>query len=182
MARDDASVIEDEFVDNLTRLIDEQRLDDAAALLARQPDHVIGGELGRLEDVAMAVAFRLLEKDTGIEVFEELSPFDQQRLLESLREGPFQDLVEGMDPDDRARMLHEAPAKVVKRVLAGLSPSERAMTATLLGFPKGSVGRVMTPEVLAVPAHATAAEALTVVQRKGQHAENVYTQIGRAHV
>lgn len=172
---EEAAVVEHEFVANLTRLIDEHRLDDASVLLAEQPDHVIGGELGRLEDVQMAVAFRLLEKDTGIEVFEELAPFDQQRLLESLRDEPFQHLVEGMDPDDRARMLHEAPAKVVKRVLAGLSPSERAMTATLLGYPKGSVGRVMTPEVLAVPAHATAAEALGVVQRKGQQAENVYT-------
>ena len=174
-SNDEAAVIEHEFVANLTRLIDEHRLDDASALLAEQPDHVIGGELRRLEDVQRAVAFRLLEKDTGIEVFEELDPFDQQRLLESLRDEAFQHVVEGMDPDDRARMLQEAPAKVVKRVLAGLSPSERAMTATLLGYPKGSVGRVMTPEVLAVPAWSTAAEALHLVHQKGRHAESVYT-------
>ncbi|MDO5676888.1 MAG: magnesium transporter [Propionibacteriaceae bacterium] len=162
-------------LEDLTRLIDEQLLDDAAVLLAEQPYHVIGDELGRLDDVPLAVAFRLLKKDTGIEVFEELDAFDQQRLLESLRDEPFQELVEAMDPDDRARMLQEAPAKVVKRVLAGLSPAERAMTATLLGYPRGSVGRVMTPEVLAVPAWSTAAEALHVIRQKGRQAESLYT-------
>ena len=108
-SNDEAAVIEHEFVANLTRLIDEHRLDDASALLAEQPDHVIGGELGRLEDVQMAVAFRLLEKDTGIEVFEELDPFDQQRLLESLRDEAFQHVVEGMDPD---QVVQEALATV----------------------------------------------------------------------
>ncbi|MHA7860720.1 magnesium transporter [Tessaracoccus sp. Y36] len=174
MARDDGTATQD-YARELTKLIDEMRLPEAARLLGEQPDHVIAGELARLDDVPMAIAFRLLPKDTGIEVFEELEPFDQQRLLESLRDEAFQEVVEGMDPDDRARMLNEAPAKVVRRVLGGLSPTERAMTATLLGYPKGSVGRVMTPEVLTVPAGATAGEALLTVQRKGPQAENVYT-------
>lgn len=174
-AVDEVVLAEGDLSQRLRRLIDELALNEAEALLAGYPDHVIADELARLDDVSMAVAFRLLSKDTGIAVFEELDPLDQQRLLESLRDEAFRDLVEGMDPDDRARMLQEAPAKVVHRVLAGLSANERAMTAMLLGYPKGSVGRIMTPEVLAVPAWSTAAEALQLVHHKGHSAESVYT-------
>ncbi|WP_036538646.1 magnesium transporter, partial [Nocardia cyriacigeorgica] len=87
----------------------------------------------------------------------------------------FRELVEAMAPDDRARMLREAPAKVAKKALAGLSPRERRMTAALLGYPEGSVGRYMTPEVVALPGNLTVAEALRTVQLKGAGAETVYT-------
>ncbi len=49
------------------------------------------------------------------------------------------------------------------------------MTAALLGYPDGSVGRVMTPETVAVPLHSSVTEALAVVRRKGAQAETVYT-------
>ncbi|MFG1797885.1 magnesium transporter MgtE N-terminal domain-containing protein [Nocardia sp. NPDC049149] len=83
--------------------------------------------------------------------------------------------VEEMAPDDRARMLREAPAKVAKKVLAGLSPRERRMTAALLGYPEGSAGQYMTPEVIALPRNLTVEQALTMVRAKGATAETVYT-------
>ncbi|MGI8985551.1 MAG: magnesium transporter MgtE N-terminal domain-containing protein [Nocardioidaceae bacterium] len=128
-----------------------------------------------MDAVDAGVAFRLLRKDRALEVFEELEPVDQQPILEGLRDRSFLDLIEGMDPDDRARMLREAPAKVVKRVLAGLSPNERKMTSALLGYPEGSVGRYMTPEVVALPQDLTVDQALRTVRAKGADAGTVYT-------
>jgi magnesium transporter len=78
-----------------------------------------------------------------------------------------------MDPDDRARMLGEAPATFAHRVLQGLSPKERAMTASLLGYPEDSVGRVMSPEVVTIPESTPVPEILTVVKRKGKAAETI---------
>jgi magnesium transporter len=128
-----------------------------------------------MDAVQAVVAFRLLDKDLALAVFEELEPVDQQQILQGLRDQSFRDLVEGMAPDDRARMLREAPAKVAKKVLAGLSPRERRMTAALLGYPEGSVGVYMTPEVVALPRNLTVAEALQTVRAKGTNAETVYT-------
>jgi magnesium transporter len=125
--------------------------------------------------VDSVVTFRLLDKDRALEVFEELDPVDQQQILEGLRDAAFRDLVEHMDPDDRARMLKEAPAKVAKRVLAGLSAHERQMTAALLGYPEGSVGRFMTPETVALQQDLTVGQALEVVRRRGAQAETIYT-------
>ena len=128
-----------------------------------------------MDPLRAVVPFRLLPKDRALAVFEELEPIDQQGLLSGLRDDAFRDLVEEMDPDDRARMLHEAPAKVAKRVLAGLSAHERRMTAALLGYPEGSVGRLMTPETVALPIGLTCEQALRVVRQKGAGAETVYT-------
>ncbi|WP_240505026.1 magnesium transporter [Nocardia mangyaensis] len=161
--------------DSVRDIVETHRVDGAMDWLDNRPPHVIADALARMDAVQAGVVFRLLDKDRAIAVFEELEPVDQQQILQGLREKSFRDLVEAMDPDDRARMLHEAPAKVAKKVLAGLSPRERRMTAALLGYPEGSVGQYMTPEVVALPGNLTVAQALAWVRVKGGTAETVYT-------
>jgi magnesium transporter len=48
------------------------------------------------------------------------------------------------------------------------------MTATLLGYPEDSAGRIMSPEVANLPASLTAREALDRVRRTGRNAETIY--------
>jgi magnesium transporter len=135
---------------------------------------VIADELERLPAPDRAVPFRLLAKDRALEVFEALDPPIQQELLEGLREASVSQLFEDMDPDDRARLVDEMPAKVAKRLLAGLSAKERQLTATLLGYPENSAGRVMSPEVASLLASQTVAEALDRLRRVGRSAETIY--------
>ncbi|GGH39185.1 magnesium transporter [Microbacterium album] len=160
---------------DLRQLIEQRRYDEAADWMLRHPRHVVADEIARMPAVEAAAAFRLLDKEQELEVFEELDAPQQQRILEGLRAAEFRSLVEQLDPDDRVRMLHEAPAKVVRRVLADLSPTERIRTTQLLGYPDGSVGRFMTPEVIALREHLTLSQALDVVRRQGETAESVYT-------
>jgi magnesium transporter len=134
----------------------------------------IAEELARLDRAERAVPFRLLAKDRALEVFEALDPLHQQELLEGLREAGVGQLFEDMDPDDRARLVDEMPAKVAKRLLAGLSPHERALTATLLGYPENSAGRVMSPEVVNLRANQTVGDALDRLRRIGTSAETIY--------
>ncbi|MEV4236086.1 magnesium transporter [Nocardia sp. NPDC050408] len=160
---------------SLQDIVDTHRVAAALDWLDNQQPHVIADELARMDAVQAGIAFRLLDKDLALAVFEELEPVDQQQILEGLRDQSFRDLVEAMDPDDRARMLREAPAKVAKKVLAGLSARERRMTASLLGYPEGSVGLYMTPEVVALPRNLSVPDALQTVRIKGINAETVYT-------
>ncbi|MEU1982199.1 magnesium transporter [Nocardia sp. NPDC019395] len=161
--------------ESLQNVVESHRVDAALHWLDNHPPHVIADELARMDAVEAGVAFRLLDKDLALAVFEELEPVDQQQILQGLRDQSFRELVEGMAPDDRARMLREAPAKVAKKALAGLSPRERRMTAALLGYPEGSVGRYMSPEVVAIPGTLSVADALRTVRAKGGNAETVYT-------
>lgn len=160
---------------HLPALLEKQDLAGVLEWLETQPPYSIADAIARMDAVDSVITFRLLDKDRALEVFEELNPVDQQQILESLRDQVFRDLVENMAPDDRARMLKEAPAKVAKRVLAGLSAHERQMTAALLGYPEGSVGRYMTPETVALQQDLTVEEALSVVRRRGAQAETIYT-------
>ncbi|MEU5998756.1 magnesium transporter [Streptomyces sp. NPDC047197] len=164
-----------ELPESLQDIVKSHQLHAALEWLETNPPHVIADELGRMDTADAGMAFRLLDKDRALTVFEELEPVDQQQILEGLRDRTFLELVEGMDPDDRARMLREAPAEVAKRVLAGLSAHERRMTSALLGYPEGSVGRYMTPEVVALGQDLTVRQALEVVREKGGQAETVYT-------
>lgn len=160
---------------SLQELIKDERLDEAQAWLEERPPHVIADELARMGGAGAGVAFRLLDKDRALSVFEELDPVGQQQILAGLRDRSVLELVERMDPDDRVRMLREMPAKVARRVLAGLSPQKRWVTSALLGYPEDSVGRYMTPEVVALPQDLTVGQALETVREKGADAETVYT-------
>lgn len=166
---------DDTDLPSLADLVEAADLPAIRAWLTEHPAHRVADELGRMSDVDAAVAFRLLGKSEALDVFEELDAEDQQGILAGLRDREFLDLVERMDPDDRAQMLDEAPAKVAARVLGGLSPRERRMTAALLGYPEGSVGRRMSPEVVTLPQHLTVAGALARVRARGARAESIYT-------
>ena len=144
-----------------------------ATWLEERAPHDIAEEFTRLDSVQSALVWRLLNRDRALEVFEELGTREKQELLNGMRDQAFRDTLESMDPDDRARMLGEAPATFVHRVLQGLSPKERAMTASLLGYPEGSVGRVMSPEVVTVPESTPVSDIVKTIKRKGQDAETI---------
>ena len=158
---------------SLTGALNLGGLGPVAEWLDTKAPHEIAEELTRLNPVQSALVWRMLARDEALEVFEELDSYQQQQLLSGMRDSAFRDVVEEMDPDDRARLLGEAPAGFVRRVLAGLSHKERSMTASLLGFPDGSVGRVMSPEVVTVPESTSVSDVLDVVRRKGSDAETI---------
>lgn len=60
-------------------------------------------------------------------------------------------------------------------MLHGLSPKERQLTAEVLGYPKGSVGRRMTPEYVSARASATVGAVLAKVRARLDDAETIYT-------
>ena len=139
------------------------------------PPWEVADSLDRMEPKAAATAFRLLESEHALEVFEELKPSTQEAVLDVMRDQEFRDFVDALAPDDRARMLGELPSAVAQRVLAGLSPAEREMTATLLGYPEGSAGRYMTPQVVVLAESLSVASALEHVRAVGKDVETIYT-------
>ncbi|NJR39500.1 MAG: magnesium transporter [Leptolyngbyaceae cyanobacterium CSU_1_4] len=144
------------------------------------------GELNRLQAVDVgdyiedlppekrAIAFRLLQKDKATDVFEYLPPDVQEELISSLHTADVRSLVDSMRPDDRAELFDELPARIVKRLLQQLSPSERAATATILGYPEGTAGRVMTTEYVQLRQGLTVGEALEKIRQTDQDKETVY--------
>ncbi|MBW4575329.1 MAG: magnesium transporter [Aphanothece sp. CMT-3BRIN-NPC111] len=121
-----------------------------------------------------AIAFRLLNKGQAINVFEYLPPEVQEELIGSLHDTHVCQIVEAMRPDDRAELFDELPAGVVKRLLQQLSAEERKATATILGYPEGTAGRVMTTEYVRLREGLSVGEALSKIRLSDEDKETIY--------
>lgn len=165
----------DELTAEILQQLANQDLAALAATLAPVPDAELVSVFERLTLRQRAVIFRLLPKETAVAVFDALDPALQGDLLEGLHDTEVARLFAELDPDDRAWLLEEVPAVLATRLLRDLPGSERTLTAALLGYPQGSVGRRMTPEYVSVRERATVAIALDRVRDRLADAETVYT-------
>ncbi len=110
---------------------------------------------GDLDGEELGVVFRLLPTEIAAEVFALLELEKQERLLEVLSGEALADILNEMSPDDRTELLEELPDDVAARLIGSLSPDERRVAIDLLQYPEESVGRLMTPEFVAIEADAT---------------------------
>jgi len=159
---------------DLAVLVREEDLRAVRARLVELDLPVVVDELERLDARSRAVAYRLLPKSLSVRVFELLAPELQREIFAQLRSHDVARLVAELDPDDRASLLDELPTSVARGLLKDLDPAERRMTLTVLGYPPESVGRRMTPEVLALPSGITVAGALERVRKGADSAETIY--------
>jgi magnesium transporter len=117
--------------------------------------------------------FGLLELKLAAETFKFLEHDQQNFLLHSLPYEKIAELLNELSPDDRTAFLEELPGAAVKELLVLLEPAERAVTLTLLGFPEGSVGRLMTTDYLAVKKHWTVEKVLNYIRKYGKYSETI---------
>jgi magnesium transporter len=134
----------------------------------------VGEYITQLPEQQRAIAFRLLNKAQAIDVFEYLPTEVQEELINSLHDVQVVQLVEAMSPDERAELFDELPAGVIKRLLQELSPEQRQATATILGYPEGTAGRVMTTEYVRLRQGLTVGEALSKIRRQDEDKESIY--------
>ncbi|MDF5721867.1 MAG: magnesium transporter [Rhizonema sp. PD37] len=133
-----------------------------------------GEFITQLPQQQRAISFRLLNKRQAIHVFEYLPGEVQQELITSLHDVQVAQIVEAMSPDERAELFDELPAGVVKWLLQELSPEERQATVTILGYPEGTAGRVMTTEYVQLQEGLTVGEALKKIRSQDEDKETIY--------
>ncbi|MDZ8025160.1 MAG: magnesium transporter [Nostoc sp. SerVER01] len=155
-------------------LIDTTDLNQLKWDLNRLQPVDVGEFITQLPEKQRAIAFRLLNKNQAIDVFEYLPTDVQEELINSLHDVQVAQLVEAMSPDERAELFDELPAGVIKRLLKELSPEQRQATATILGYPEGTAGRVMTTEYVRLREGLTVGEALSKIRRQDEDKESIY--------
>jgi magnesium transporter len=82
-------------------------------------------------------------------------------------------ILNEMSPDDRTALLEELPSAAARQLIKLLTPEERNIAQALLGYPEGSVGRLMTPDLIAVDAGWSVSEVLDYVRENGQDSETL---------
>src|SRR5690625_5201142 len=160
----------------LQKLLAETPLQDVVALVER---HNV---------VRSALALRLLPRQRSIEVFDALDSAHQADLIDELLNTEVFEFFDELVPDDRVSLLDELPAEIADRLLRSLDQDERDVTGVVLGYPKGSIGRRMSPQVPEIYREMTVDEALARVRETADNLETIYTlpvtrkdrQMGRA--
>lgn len=137
------------MTERITTLLSEHKLTQLKELLNEE----LGFQelfqlLEQLPPRQQVVLFRLLDKDTALEIFEVMEPAQQKELLEAFTDAEVAELFSSIDPSDQVRLLEELPAKVAKELLKSIPKEARDSAAILMGFRPGTVGRVMSPHYL----------------------------------
>ncbi|HVD91020.1 MAG TPA: magnesium transporter [Vicinamibacterales bacterium] len=149
---------------------DYSRLRD---MMRNRPPSDLGALLADLDLDDQAVVFRLLPRKDAAATFEYLEQDAREALLKTLSKEDVASLLNDMAPDDRTMFLEELPATATRELLALLTPKERAIAVTLLGYPEDSVGRLMTPDYVAVREDWTIQRVLDYVRTHGQDSETL---------
>src|SRR5213079_557421 len=126
-----------------------------------------------LPEDEQVIIFRVLPHDLAADVFEYLDFDAQQTLLRAMAHEQVVAILNEMSPDDRTALLEEMPSVAARQLIQLLTPEERRVARALLGYPEGSVGRLMTPDFVAVRQNWTVKEVLDYVREHGQDSETL---------
>jgi len=114
-----------------------------------------------------------LHKDLATDTFEFLEVDQQIELIKAMGNKEVASILNEMAPDDRTALFEELPSSAVKQFVTLLSHEERVIAQTLLGYPEDSVGRLMTPDYIAVKANWTVSESINYIRKNGKDSETL---------
>src|SRR5881398_2937421 len=119
------------------------------------------------------IIFRVLPHDLAADVFEYLDFDAQQKLLRAMAHEQVVGILNEMAPDDRTALLEELPSAAARQLIRLLTPEERRVATALLGYPEDSVGRLITPDFIAVREDWTVQQVLDYIREHGQDSETL---------
>ncbi len=142
------------------QFLDNQNISDVAELINEFPDH----ETLIIDHMSLhraASTFKILDFPT------------QKRIIQELPAHKTAELLNDLSADDRTSFLEELTSEVVKELIKTLDPEERKITLSLLGYPESSVGRLMTPDYIAVRKDWTVREVIRHIRKEGKDSETI---------
>ncbi len=148
--------------EQLARVVAPLRAADVAALV------------NELSPAQAARVIANLPFDVAVDVLDEPELDRRHAIVQRLDHGVASALVGAMAPDRRADLLRELPPARRKAVLAGIDEPDRAVLQSLLAYPEGSVGSIMTTEFVSVAANTTVAHAVERVRQLAPDVTAVY--------
>jgi magnesium transporter len=155
---------------SLLAVIDQAALD---GWLAEHADQDVAGALDSLDDQATLVLMRRLPEERMPNIFSHLATEHQARLLERLTSEEKARLVSELSYDDAAALIDELEEPHSEEIIELLQPQDRQVIETLLSYPDDSVGRLMTPEYLAVRPAWPVSRALEYVRNHREEGETI---------
>lgn len=124
-------------------------------------------------DEEQSLLFNALSPAVALKTFDYLPTQVQRKVLLNMPTMEAAFLLKELTPDDRTNFLQDLPREVIDALIKLLPPDERTLTLSLLGYPRGSIGRLMTPDYLSVKMDWTIEKVLDHIQAYGHDSETI---------
>src|SRR5437588_3537861 len=154
-------------------LIEARDFNGLRDLFKEWPPADVAEVILELPEDEQVIIFRVLPATLAADVFEYIGIEEQQNLLRAMAHEQVVGILNEMSPDDRTALLEEMPSEAARQLIKLLTPEERQIARSLLGYPEDSVGRLMTPDFIAVHEDWTVQQVLDFVREYGRDSETL---------
>jgi len=117
--------------------------------------------------------FNILPDEKGILTFSYLPFRSQIAILYALPSERIAKILNELAPDDRTSLLESLPTDIMNLLIKYLSPQERELSIRLLGYSEKSVGRLMTPDFIAIKKDWSVREVIDFIRKNGHDSETI---------
>lgn len=154
-------------------MIESKRWEELNTYLDSLNISEVEGVIDELPDFEADI-INIISLNRAISVFGILDSPTQCRLIDKLPKQKVQQIVTGLPPDDRTSFLADIKdSDLLHQLIALLSPEDRKEAFTLLSYPEDSIGRLMTPDFLAISKYLTVGDALEYIRKYGKDSETI---------
>jgi magnesium transporter len=161
------------LIPEIKSLIDARNFGGLRELFREWPPADVAEVILDMDQDDQVIVFRVLPAALAADVFEYIGIEEQQNLLRAMAHEQVVGILNEMSPDDRTALLEEMPSAAARQLIKLLTPEERRIATALLGYPEGSVGRLMTPDFIAVSEDWTVQQVLDYVRAYGHDSETL---------
>ncbi|WP_293309734.1 magnesium transporter, partial [Pedobacter sp. UBA5917] len=144
----------------LKQYLDQLNISDVEELIDELPQYA-------------AKFIETLSLNRAVNVFRILDFPTQERIIKKLSGNKLNQIIKDLPPDDRTALFSELKGDVVKKMITLLPPEERKESLALLGYKEDSIGRLMTPDYIAVKPEWSITRVLGHIRRYGKNSETI---------
>ncbi|GAA4200953.1 magnesium transporter [Pedobacter jeongneungensis] len=144
----------------LKQYLDQLNISDVEELIDELPQYA-------------AKFIETLSLNRAVNVFRILDFPTQERIIKKLSGNKLNQIIKDLPPDDRTALFSELKGDVVKKMITLLPPEERKESLALLGYKEDSIGRLMTPDYIAVKPEWSITRVLAHIRRYGKNSETI---------
>ncbi|RZA02620.1 MAG: magnesium transporter [Sphingobacteriaceae bacterium] len=153
-------LLEQEDTTQLQEYLNNLNISDVEELIDEFPEH---GPL----------FINTLSINRAVNVFRILDFPTQERIIKKLPGNKLSEIISELPPDDRTALFSELHGDAVKALIQQLSAADRKEALSLLGYDEDSVGRLMTPDYIAVKKSWDVNRVLTHIRQFGKNSETI---------
>jgi magnesium transporter len=114
-----------------------------------------------------------LSINRAVNVFRILDFPTQERIIKKLSGPKVGEIINELPPDDRTAFFSELHGDAVTKLILHLTPADRKEALSLLGYKEDSIGRLMTPDYIAVKKTWDVSRVLSHIRRYGKNSETI---------